>query len=686
MRQRFESAWGTELDPNRGLTVTEIIGSVLKGGVRGMYMMGENPFLSDPNINKVRKALSALDFLVVQDIFITETAEFADVILPATSYLEKDGTYTNTDRRVQLGRKVLDPPGQARADWEVTQDIANRMGLGWTYESPRRGVRRDGRADAELRQPQLRQPRLDRQALPQQRSRAQRRDRRDVRRAVQHRRRPRTPGAGRVAARRGAARRGVPVRAQHRAAARALAHRLDDAALVRPRRHRARRRGLRARRRRRRLGLRDGELARVTSRRGSIELPSGCRHGRHPATCSSRSTSARRPPTCSPPTRSTRSARSPSSSSAPWRSRRRPRQGYDRDRPPVPGVEGRNGKFPGPSLIPALNAIQERVGWLPREELVALSQGHPPAAVRDPGAGLVLPALPHRAAAAGGHARLPRPDLLAARMLTTGSPPCAQQYGDERRRGAGRGVLPGPLRQRARGGGQRRARPRRRRRRRWWPGPGRVPPRRSRAPVHRPLAEPWPNDPYAPRIRDGSATGCCARCWPGDLDAGRWCRPCRTPGCAAWAVPGSPPGRSGSWSPTRRPRPSTPSATPTSPSRGRSRTARSSATRPHLVLEGLLLGMAVVGAEEGFVFIRHEYGPEADVVRDEIDRLRTDGLLGDDVLGSGRRLQVELFVVARRLHPRRGVRTAGVHGGSPRRAAQQAAVPRCATACGASRR
>ena len=137
LRARFESAWGTELDPQRGLTVTEIIGSVLEGGVRGMYMMGENPFLSDPNINKVRKALSALDFLVVQDIFITETAEFADVILPATSYLEKDGTYTNTDRRVQLGRKVLDPPGQARADWEVTQEIANRLGLGWSYESPR---------------------------------------------------------------------------------------------------------------------------------------------------------------------------------------------------------------------------------------------------------------------------------------------------------------------------------------------------------------------------------------------------------------------------------------------------------------------------------------------------------------------------------------------------------------------
>ncbi len=144
VRARFEQAWGTEdLDPKRGLTVTEIIGSVLGGAaggvkaVRGMYMLGENPFLSDPNINKVRKALSALEFLVVQDIFLTETAEFADVILPASSYLEKDGTYTNTDRRVQLGRKVLDPPGQARVDWEIVQDIANRIGLGWSYGSAR---------------------------------------------------------------------------------------------------------------------------------------------------------------------------------------------------------------------------------------------------------------------------------------------------------------------------------------------------------------------------------------------------------------------------------------------------------------------------------------------------------------------------------------------------------------------
>src|ERR671913_281171 len=136
-QEKFRAAWGRELDAQPGLTVTEIVGSALKGGVRGMYMMGENPFLSDPNVNKVRKALAALEFLVVQDIFLTETAEFADVVLPATSFMEKDGTYTNTDRRVQIGRKVLDPPGQARPDWKIVCDIAARIGLPMEYGSPR---------------------------------------------------------------------------------------------------------------------------------------------------------------------------------------------------------------------------------------------------------------------------------------------------------------------------------------------------------------------------------------------------------------------------------------------------------------------------------------------------------------------------------------------------------------------
>jgi formate dehydrogenase major subunit len=101
-----------------------------------MYMMGENPFMSDPNIAKVRKALAALEFLVVQDIFLTETAEFADVILPASTAFEKTGTYTNTDRRVQLGRRATAPPGQAREDWAITMDLANRMGAAWSYASP----------------------------------------------------------------------------------------------------------------------------------------------------------------------------------------------------------------------------------------------------------------------------------------------------------------------------------------------------------------------------------------------------------------------------------------------------------------------------------------------------------------------------------------------------------------------
>jgi formate dehydrogenase major subunit len=136
-RARFETAWGTKLDPNPGLTVTEITTGALQGHIKGMYVMGENPFLSDPNVNKVRTALMSLDFLAVQDIFLTETAEFADVILPAASFPEKEGTYTSTDRRVQLGRKAIDPPGEARPDWEVIADIANRVGYPMTYGSAR---------------------------------------------------------------------------------------------------------------------------------------------------------------------------------------------------------------------------------------------------------------------------------------------------------------------------------------------------------------------------------------------------------------------------------------------------------------------------------------------------------------------------------------------------------------------
>jgi len=136
IRARFEAAWGTPLDPEPGLTVVEITRAALEGSVRGMYIMGENPFLSDPNVNKVREALAGLEFLVVQDIFLTETAEFADVVLPASSYLEKLGTYTNTDRRVQVGRPALELPGEARLDWRILCELGTRLGVGMPYESP----------------------------------------------------------------------------------------------------------------------------------------------------------------------------------------------------------------------------------------------------------------------------------------------------------------------------------------------------------------------------------------------------------------------------------------------------------------------------------------------------------------------------------------------------------------------
>jgi formate dehydrogenase major subunit len=135
VREKFEAAWDVELDPNPGLTVVEIMGAALAGDIKGMYMMGENPFLSDPNLNKIRKALANLDFLVVQDIFLTETAEFADVILPATTKLEKVGTYTNTDRRVQVGRKALQPPGAAREDWKIISELSTACGYPMSYAS-----------------------------------------------------------------------------------------------------------------------------------------------------------------------------------------------------------------------------------------------------------------------------------------------------------------------------------------------------------------------------------------------------------------------------------------------------------------------------------------------------------------------------------------------------------------------
>jgi formate dehydrogenase major subunit len=133
-RARFQQMWGTELDPKAGLTVVEIMNAARAREIRGMYIMGENPAMSDPDLEHVREALAVMDWLVVQEIFLTETASFADVILPASAFPEKTGTFTNSDRRVQLGRQVLDPPGDARPDLWIIQELARRIGLDWSYD------------------------------------------------------------------------------------------------------------------------------------------------------------------------------------------------------------------------------------------------------------------------------------------------------------------------------------------------------------------------------------------------------------------------------------------------------------------------------------------------------------------------------------------------------------------------
>ncbi len=133
IRSFFEDFWGTQLDPKRGLTVVEIIDAILADEIKAMYIMGENPAMSDPDQGHARQALAKLEHLVVQDIFLTETAWQADVILPASAKAEKFGTFTNTNRQVQLARPIVPPPGEARQDLELIQEIALRLGLDWSY-------------------------------------------------------------------------------------------------------------------------------------------------------------------------------------------------------------------------------------------------------------------------------------------------------------------------------------------------------------------------------------------------------------------------------------------------------------------------------------------------------------------------------------------------------------------------
>ncbi len=134
VRAEYERLWGRALNPNKGLTVVEIVNDIHAGGIRGMYIEGENPAMSDPDVQHAREALAMLDHLVVQDIFLTETAWHADVILPASAHAEKWGSFSNTNRQVQIARPVVNPPGEARQDWELIAEIARRVGLDWNYK------------------------------------------------------------------------------------------------------------------------------------------------------------------------------------------------------------------------------------------------------------------------------------------------------------------------------------------------------------------------------------------------------------------------------------------------------------------------------------------------------------------------------------------------------------------------
>ena len=134
IQAKFEKAWAKKLSANKGLTVVEIFHAVEAGDIKAIYIMGENPALSDPNLNRTRKALETVDFLVVQDIFLSETAQYSDVVLPSTCFAEKDGTFTNTERRIQRLRKAVEPPADAKNDWEIVCEISTAMGYPMEYD------------------------------------------------------------------------------------------------------------------------------------------------------------------------------------------------------------------------------------------------------------------------------------------------------------------------------------------------------------------------------------------------------------------------------------------------------------------------------------------------------------------------------------------------------------------------
>ena len=240
IRKMYEDFWGTELDPKRGLTVVEIMNAAYDRKIKGMYILGENPAMSDPDLDHVRAAFAKLEHLVVQDIFLTETAWHADVVLPASAHAEKWGTFTNTNRQVQLGRPVIDPPGEVRQDWALIQELARRVGLAWTYTHPREVFAEMAEVMPSLKN--ITWERLEREDSVTYPCDAPDKPGNEIIFAAGF---PTKSGRGKIVpadvtppAR--DSRRGIPDGADDGAAARALAHRRDDAARVEPRRARTR--------------------------------------------------------------------------------------------------------------------------------------------------------------------------------------------------------------------------------------------------------------------------------------------------------------------------------------------------------------------------------------------------------------------------------------------------------------
>ena len=135
VRMKFETAWRAKLSDRPGLTVTEVANAILRGDIKGLYVMGENPMLSEPHLEHTRQAMEKLEFLVVQDIFLSETAWLADVVFPAAAFAEKDGSFTNTERRIQRVRQAVLPPGEAKPDWEIISLLTEKMGQPLGYQS-----------------------------------------------------------------------------------------------------------------------------------------------------------------------------------------------------------------------------------------------------------------------------------------------------------------------------------------------------------------------------------------------------------------------------------------------------------------------------------------------------------------------------------------------------------------------